>query len=34
MRLIEDSTRINGRNCITFTPRTNQGNYLSIQSLR
>jgi meprin B len=28
MKLIEDGTRINGKNCITFTPRTNQGTYI------
>ena len=33
MRLIEDQTRIGTRNCITFTPRTTQANYIYIQSL-
>jgi hypothetical protein len=31
MRYIEDVTRINGRNCITFTPRTNEANYIAIR---
>ena len=30
MDAIEDQTRVHGRNCITFTPRTNQANYVSI----
>ena len=30
MKAIEDQTRVNGKNCITFTPRTNQANYLYI----
>lgn len=28
--MIEDETRVNGRNCITFTPRTNQATYVRI----
>lgn len=30
MKAIEDQTRVNGRNCITFVERTNQQNYLYI----
>ena len=33
MRLIEDQTRIQGRDCIKFIPWTNQPNFLHIQSL-
>ena len=33
MRLIEDQTRNYGRDCIKFVPRTNEANYIQIQSL-
>ena len=33
MTLIEDQTRINGNDCIKFVPRTNQANYINIQSI-
>jgi hypothetical protein len=32
MKIIEDRTRINGRNCITFTQRTTQTNYVRVTS--
>lgn len=33
MRHIEDKTRINGKDCIKFVPRGNEGTYLNITSL-
>ena len=30
MRKIEDDTRVDGKNCITFVPRTNESVYLKI----
>ena len=32
MRLIEDQTRINGRDCIKFVPRTTEATYLRFHS--
>lgn len=30
MKLIEDQTRVNGRDCIKFVPRTTQATFLRI----
>ena len=32
MKLIEDSTQINGKDCIKFVPRTSEQSYLNILS--
>ena len=30
MKMIEDQTRVNGRNCITFKARSNEASYVHI----
>lgn len=30
MKLLEDSTRLNGKNCISFVPRTTQNTYVRL----
>ena len=32
MRLIEDRTRLNGKDCIKFVPRSNENIYLRLTS--
>ena len=32
MRLIEDQTRVNGKDCVKFSPRTNEATYLRFHS--
>ncbi len=32
MKMIEDSTRVNDKDCIKFVPRTDEANYVNIYS--